>query len=398
MSSEKIEYRLSALDSFTCIGNQCPASCCCGKWDIPVDAELYRVWGAFPDPIERDRILHAVTEREQDGQKFTVMAMNAHGCCQLLSEDGMCTLQQKHGEALMPTVCRTYPRMADVTPIHSLSTLSLSCPEVARLVLFSADQPVFRKTVPGHPLAQAGEDRIRHALMELFDRIMAEPKYPLAARTFYFADLIVRLSRLSLQNQLNVNTLNRAVSTSKNDLFQIGVALKERRLRPEPAVAGSFWHTLVRIGSTWNLLPELDPQSPLRATLSELPVVRTQQYAAAHSEIQRLRTAKPVATRLYDPTFTRYLHTTLMYHGFPWNPAVGNYIASYIRAMVPFALARLRLWLRAETQTSLLDDDVRDIVYQVERQISHSKKVLTILDRNPELLELDRYHTTFLDL
>lgn len=398
MSSEKTEYRLSAIDSFVCIGSECPASCCCGKWSIPVEEEFYLSWQQVPDLVERARLTDSVVRVSENGHEILRMNPDETGCCRLLGEDGLCTLQQRHGESLMPSVCRTYPRMVSETHVSLLSTLSLSCPEVARLVLFTVNQPVFKKISPLGRGKFIGEDLIRHELTELLDGIMTESKYPLAARIFYLADAIVRLSRLSIQNLLNTTTLRQTIKSSKNDLYQIGVALKEHRLRPVPAVAGSFWHTLVRIGRSQDLLPELDAASPLLVALAQNPTIRTEQYIAAHAEIQRLRSATQGIWRTFDTHFIRYLHTTLMYHGFPWNPAVDNYIASFIRAMLPFSLTRLRLWLRAEKQGSLQDQDVRDIVYQVERNISHSKRVLIILDRNPELLELGEYHTTLLDL
>jgi Fe-S-cluster containining protein len=394
----KIEYHLTALDRFACIGSDCPASCCSTKWDIAVGSDIYRQWQDISDAKERTRLLEAVVVQTVDDQEVLKMKSGGTGYCCLITEDRLCSLQQRHGETMMPSVCRTYPRMKSMTGTCALASLSLSCPEVAKGVLFSVNEPVFRKTSPKQIHLLTGDDQTRYALTELFDRVMAEPRYQLATRIFYFADVIVKLARLSRQKQLNATSFNQIIANSKNDLYQIGVDIKQRRLRPVSTVAGSFWHTLVHIARSKELLTEMETSSPLLVDLSEEPANRAQQYASAHSEIQRLRNASQGHWRAYDVHFTRYLHTTLMYNGFPWNPSVNNYVASFMRAMVPFALARLTLWLRAEKQGKLQDQDIIDITYQIERAITHSQQVLEILDRNPNLLELDQYHATFLEL
>lgn len=399
MSTTKIEYRLNALDSFVCIGADCPASCCCAKWDIDLDEEIYKRWEDLPDPVERNRLLDGVITTVKNGDKLRRLAMSENGCCRLLADDGLCSVQVRYGADFMPSVCHTYPRSASESQMHALATASLSCPEIARLVLFApGNQPVFRKSGPAPVPHPVSEDTIRYALTELLDRVMVEPRFSVAARVYYLADFITRMSRLSIQGQLNATTLGRAAAAYKQDLYQIGVGIKERRLRPDPAVAGSFWLTLARIGHRLDLLPELERSAALAVKPAPAPEERTAQYTAAHAEIMRLRNAAHPRLVSHEPRFARYLHATLMYHGFPWNPAVDNYIASLMRALVPFALARLRLWLIAAHRGTLTDNDVLEAAYIVERRISHSKRVLAILDANPELLELDRYHTTFVDL
>lgn len=399
MTHAKIEYRLKALDEFVCIGADCPANCCCDTWRIEVEPDIRQRWQTLLDASERDRLVGVLTEQTVQDKALLLITRSTHGCCPLLTPEHQCSLQQKHGESLMPTVCRTYPRSQSDTPIHHLATASLSCPEIARLVMFeSPDGPVFQKSVSGQFSTSNDADHIRYTLTEMLDRVMAERKYSVATRAYYLSDFIVRLSRLSIQGQLNTQTLNRATSNAKGDLYRVGVDIKERRLHSDPAVAGSYWHTLYRIGRNLDLLPAVDASSPLARELPTTFPDRQHLYKDVHAEVIRLRNSANAALRSYEAHFNRYLHGTLMYHGFPWNPAVDNYIASLMRAMIPFSLARLSLFLTAARQGGLTDDDVLKATYRIERRISHSQQVLAILNANPELLELDRYHTTFVDL
>lgn len=394
---KKIEYHLSAQNRFVCIGNECPATCCY-DWKIDVDSDAYKQWQNVDDGNERARLLGAVSKSIENNQHVLRMRQDDSGYCCMLTPDCMCSIQQRDGEAMMPEVCRTYPRVNRTSGLYSFNSLSLSCPEAAKHVLLGVNEAVFRKVLPRQLTILTDDDQIRHALTELFDRVMAEPKYRLATRIFFFADFIVKLARFAMQNQLSEAFLNKAIANSKNELYQIGVRIKERRLRANPAVAGSFWHSMVHIGREKGLLPELDTSSPLLAELSDDPSVRAEQQAAVHNEVQRLRDTTLADCRPYDANFSRYLHASLMYHGFPWNPVVDNYVVSFMRAIVPFTLARLGLWLRAEQQGGLQEQDVVQITYQTERSLSHSVQVISILDRNPRLLEMDQYYNAFLDL
>ena len=334
--------------------------------------------------------------RTESNQEILRIKLDETGSCQLQTEGHLCSLQQKHGHSLLPIVCQTYPRVAVSIGGFEFSSLFLSYPEVAKAVLFHETGPVFRKSAPKQINFLTSDDQVRHTLTELVDRVMAGPKYTLATRAFYLADVIVKLARLSVQKKLNATSFNQIIANSKNDVYQIGVGLKTGRLRPQPIISGAFWHLIARIGRGINLLTELDALSPLLIHLSEDPAIQAEQYNATHTEIQRLRKASHHVWRTYDAHFTRYLHASLMCNGFPWNPESNNYIATLMRAMVPFALARLRLWLLADKQGTLQNQDVIDITYRVERAISHNHLVFKILDQNPELLELDQYHMAFL--
>lgn len=394
----KTGYSLNALEGFACLADKCPASCCSVGWDIKVEREVYDRWAGLPDESERTRLLAAAGEQVRNGETLLLMRADEKKCCPLLSADGLCSLQIRHGIDYMPAICLSYPRSASETRVHAISLASLSCPEIARRVLFpAADQPVFRKSPARVSLYPEAEDSIRHTLTELVDHVMAEVKYPVATRVYYLGDFITRMSRLSMQQQLNPTTLNQAAANFKQDLYQTGVAIKEKRLRPDPAVAGSFWHSLFRIGRSLDLVPEPATPTALGTALVESPAERAAQYTAAYTDVSRLRRAALPQLQSYESHFVRYLHVALFHSGFPWQPVDGNYIASLIRALLPFALVRLRLWIIAE-RGALGDADVLDAVYKIERAISHSKWVLKMLDANPELLELDRYHTTLVDL
>lgn len=395
----KIEYRLKALDSFVCLGPDCPANCCCAGWRIDVDPDIPGRWEAIPDPDERARLMKAIAVEDRDGKPALRIATDESGCCPLLTADRLCSVQQRHGEEWLPTVCRTYPRAGTETATHTISTASLSCPEIARKVLLeSAPGEVFRASPAGKVPVALGEDRIRVRMGEILDRVMAETKYTVATRAYYLADLTTRLSRLALEGRLTPATLEHAAASCKTELFETGVAIKERRLRADPQIGGSFWFILARNGFDAGLLPAAGAASALAALLDAPAMTPPDRYAAVYRAITELRAASQPQVQRHEPQLCRYLHASLVYNGFPLRPAFDNYIISLMGTFLPAALIKLRLWLLAATQDTITDADVVSSVYLVERRIAQSQWALEVLNSNPRLMELDRYHAILVDL
>ena len=113
-------------DSFRCIAGKCPKSCCTG-WQIMIDEnslEKYKTMkGDFSDRI-RSSVDYAAGAFRQQGTR-----------CNMLNEDGLCDLQATMGEDYLCDTCRLYPRHIEEFPDLREYSLSLSCPEVTRMVL-----------------------------------------------------------------------------------------------------------------------------------------------------------------------------------------------------------------------------------------------------------------------
>lgn len=113
-------------DDFRCLAGDCPDTCCAG-WQIYIDDDSLdryeRVKGLFGS-----RLANSIDWQEgafyQDG-----------GRCVFLNEENLCDLHQELGEDALCDTCRRYPRhVEEFDGLRELS-LSLSCPEAARMLL-----------------------------------------------------------------------------------------------------------------------------------------------------------------------------------------------------------------------------------------------------------------------
>ena len=121
---------------FRCIGTDCEDTCCHGL-DVVVDKSAYERFNA-------PRLRHLLEQFEeiegnQTDSRYARVKLTPAFRCPLLSSNRLCSIQQQYGEAYLPEVCRSYPRISRRIDGLPETALLLSCPEAARLVLLNQE-------------------------------------------------------------------------------------------------------------------------------------------------------------------------------------------------------------------------------------------------------------------
>ncbi len=116
----------NGFDDFVCIADRCPKSCCIG-WQIVIDEmSLEKYQNSSGD-------LAALLKSGVDYSEGCFY-QNA-GRCAMLAADGLCNLQKNRGQEYLCDTCRPYPRHEEDFLDLREETLTLSCPEVTRMLL-----------------------------------------------------------------------------------------------------------------------------------------------------------------------------------------------------------------------------------------------------------------------
>lgn len=114
---------------FQCIADRCEDTCCAG-WEIvidPVSERKYKqVKGTF-----RNRLENSIT-RDKDGDLVFEMV---DGRCTFLNEKNLCDIYSEIGKQYLCKTCRRYPRHVEEFEDLREISLSMSCPEAARIIL-----------------------------------------------------------------------------------------------------------------------------------------------------------------------------------------------------------------------------------------------------------------------
>ncbi len=138
MQPDKL-IRPAYAEGFHCIGSACEDTCC-QDWAVPIDKATYEKYQNMPAGPMRTLLESAVVPNPEKPAPatFAIIKMSpTTGQCPMLSEGGLCGIQQVHGEEMLSHICKTYPRIVHSIQGLSETSLTLSCPEAARVVLLN---------------------------------------------------------------------------------------------------------------------------------------------------------------------------------------------------------------------------------------------------------------------
>ena len=126
------------FDSFSCIAGDCPDSCCIG-WQVIPDREHLNFYSTLEGSLGEE-IRNGIVDI--DGEPSFALC---DGRCCMLREDGLCKIQYALGEEALSQICGFYPRFETELGLIREQGLSISCPEVARMIL-TRKTPIVLKT------------------------------------------------------------------------------------------------------------------------------------------------------------------------------------------------------------------------------------------------------------
>lgn len=125
-----IDRRPNYYDTFQCLGGSCPDTCC-RDWSVALDGDALADYAAAPSPLGERIARNLVADEDGD----VCFRLDEQGLCALLTPDGLCAIQRDWGEEHLCAHCAAYPRFIEEFGCLTESSLAVSCPEAARLLL-----------------------------------------------------------------------------------------------------------------------------------------------------------------------------------------------------------------------------------------------------------------------
>lgn len=119
-------------DKFICTAGDCPDTCCSG-WQIMIDEESLERYGKEAGEFGRH------LRNSIDWEKECFYQNNRR--CAFLNEENLCDLYKALGPDALCDTCKSYPRHTEEYEGLRELSLSLSCPEAAKIIL-SCKEPV----------------------------------------------------------------------------------------------------------------------------------------------------------------------------------------------------------------------------------------------------------------
>lgn len=134
------------VSQFQCVGPECEDSCCY-DWRISFDKKSYK--NTIKHPLLATTAKTAFIETKKSTSDWADIRLNAQGSCPFVNEHKLCDIHAKAGEQALSHTCKTYPRIHKVIGGNKYESLYLSCPEVARSVLFNPNAFQFDSNISG---------------------------------------------------------------------------------------------------------------------------------------------------------------------------------------------------------------------------------------------------------
>jgi lysine-N-methylase len=209
---------LNYLAAFSCIGGTCEDNCCIG-WDVDIDLKTYQKYQKVTDPelkkLYKTKIQPYPYFFSEDVD-YARVTLGKNKRCPFLNEQGLCKTQAKLGETYLSNVCATYPRMSNEIDGVLENTLTLSCPEAARLVLLNPDglswventsQPprviVNMNIQTTSPQYKKHPVKHFHALREMSVLLLSDRSYPIWERLLHLGEVFEVLSEAHEHKKVN---------------------------------------------------------------------------------------------------------------------------------------------------------------------------------------------------
>lgn len=111
---------------FHCTASACPSTCCAG-WQIAIDKKSQKKYKAYRGAFG-NRLKNSVNWKEGVFEQYGSR-------CAFLNEKNLCDIYTEAGPEMLCATCRKYPRHIEEFENEREISLSMSCPEAARLIL-----------------------------------------------------------------------------------------------------------------------------------------------------------------------------------------------------------------------------------------------------------------------
>ncbi len=357
-------------EEFHCTAGACEDTCC-AQWQIVVDKASLKKYRKVRGPF-RKRLRASI-----DFKKGVIRQTPSRRCA-FLNEKNLCDLETALGEDALCDTCRLYPRHIEEFENVREVTLSLSCPEAARMLLARQKPMAFRmretketETFPDFDLLLY--DKLAEA-REVMDDILQTDIYPLPVRTGLILglahDLEGRIRRREIFSVGEVFEKYQTVSaakfvTDKLAAWEADEAAVYQFARDTFAglfqmeVLNAAW-VVARQETMDFLFPDAKTYGKIRRSFK--------QWQEKHLPSWEMQSERILQYFLYT-----------YFCGAVYDQA--PYPKARMAAESLFFIQQMLLSRWVKNEGTLDEEEIRDIVCRYSREIEHSDENLAILDQ-----------------
>lgn len=135
------------FDKFVCTGSKCEENCC-KDWIVYIDLDTYNNYLNLEESDFKKRLLENIIVTKNDkGEIESIKVKSINNRCAFLDNEGLCDIYKNLGKENMCYTCRVYPRSYSEVNGNIEGALSISCIEVANIILKDKNPMKFKESL-----------------------------------------------------------------------------------------------------------------------------------------------------------------------------------------------------------------------------------------------------------
>jgi len=373
-------------DKFKCIAGNCPDTCCAG-WQIVIDEESMKKYQNFKGNVKEDMEEDLKEEfvwklmAGVDWETDTFRQDNAKRCA-FLNEKNLCDLYANIGEENLCKTCREYPRHTEEFEGVREITLSISCPEAARILMeemnpvqfISEDKPEIDETEDFADFDPFLFSILEDARKEMIE-ILQNRALPIKERVMLVLGMAHDMQgRINHSDMFSCSDVVKKYTTEKARIFVKRYLAQKSRVEEELLTKELFvkLYKLEVLRDDW--------EDTLHKTQNTLFFTMQESYAQLRKEFEEYKHE--------HPEMEIHLEQILVYFLFTYFPgAVYDGMIFAKAQMAVYCTWMVELLWMAEWLSSgkvLEKQKMISLLYRFSREVEHSDENLKKLDKMME--------------
>lgn len=372
------------ISSFACIGSECEDTCCAG-WQVPVDKVTYQKYRKVTTPVLRKQLDKAVTRNRSTGSSndawYAKINLKEGGACPLLDTKGLCSIQSDLGASYLCNTCAVYPRYINKVGDSYEQSLTLSCPQAARIILQKVEGIGFIEQT----------DEITGAVVKQLS-LSDQP---------YFWDLRIYIIELMQNRKQSIEVRLIILGLFLQRIEEIAITdypvllpqiMKDYMLRLDN---DAFVQSLMELQPARTF--QLDLVTRLLAKRADMGFGNKKYVALLQSIVEGLHLNQSLQekTLIYQQTYETYYEPFSQEHDYILENYIVNYIFknlmpydkstfqdSYMMLAIHIMLIKLHITGVASVKHELDVSDAVECIYLIGRTIEHSEQFLKFVHTN----------------
>ena len=212
------------FEEFSCIAGECLESCCI-NWQINVDKLSFHKYREVKGEFGKYLNNYVIRDRKNRvDSEYAVIKLDENKRCSFLDENNLCEIYINLGEKYLCNTCKQYPRYIYKYGDRYEITLTISCPEIARLVLMREDPITFKMTEeeipPANVKQQEYEENLHAILWDVRSLLIDIAQYreiPTWKRMVFIKQVMDKVVQAIVNETYSNNLLGTLISYVKNE-------------------------------------------------------------------------------------------------------------------------------------------------------------------------------------